>query len=111
MTREPRDIEDPPEAYMCILRAVKQIPPGFVSTYGGVATAAGCAGRARLVGHVLRTCPLAEGVPWHRVVNGSGRVSDRPGTGADEQQRRLAAEGVELDASGRIDLSVFQWRT
>jgi len=111
MTREPRDTEDPPEEHLRILRAVKQIPPGFVSTYGRVAAAAGYSGRARLVGHVLRTCPLAEGVPWHRVVNGAGRVSARAGPGADHQQRQLAAEGVELDASGRIDLSVFLWRT
>jgi methylated-DNA-protein-cysteine methyltransferase-like protein len=109
MTPEPGDTEDPSEEQMRILRAVKQIPPGFVSTYGRVAAAAGYSGRARLVGHVLRTCPLAEGVPWHRVVNGAGRVSERPGTGADQQQRRLAAEGVELDAGGRIDLSVYLW--
>ena len=46
-------------------------------------------------------------LPWHRVVNAAGRISERPG--ADRQRRRLEKEGVEFSASGRIDLGRFRW--
>ena len=50
-----------------ILEAVRRIPRGRVSTYGGVADAAGLPRRARLVGTVLRQ--TAARVPWQRVIN------------------------------------------
>ncbi len=98
---------DPKDSHVRILEAIGRIPTGCVSTYGTVAESAGLPGRARLVGYVLRACPLSDGVPWHRVVNASGRISERRGPGANEQRRRLAGEGVEVDVLGRIDLSVY----
>lgn len=98
---------EPKDSHVRILDAVGRIPAGCVSTYGTVAESAGLPGRARLVGYVLRACPLSEGVPWHRVINASGCISVRRGPGANEQRRRLAGEGVEVDAMGRIDLSVY----
>lgn len=58
--------------------------------------------RARLVGRALAACPPQ--LPWHRVVNATGRISLPPGSHAHaEQLRRLAAEGVEL-RDGRVPL-------
>lgn len=80
-------------------------------TYGQVAVAAGLPRRARLVGRLLSGSPLADGVPWHRVVNASGRISERDGDGPSRQRRLLAAEGVLPDRNGRFDLSRYGRRS
>ncbi|HKQ48450.1 MAG TPA: MGMT family protein [Phycisphaerae bacterium] len=103
------DEQAPSAAELKILRVIRRIPPGFVSTYGKVAEAAGLPRRARLVGRVLRASPLADGVPWHRVVNAAGRISLRGGEGPRLQARRLAAEGVSVDSRGRIRLAEHIW--
>jgi methylated-DNA-protein-cysteine methyltransferase-like protein len=62
-----------------------------------------------MVGAVLRSSPLAADTPWHRVINASGRISDRDGRGAAQQRRLLESEGVTFDTSGRVDLAVHLW--
>jgi methylated-DNA-protein-cysteine methyltransferase-like protein len=92
-----------------IYAAVRRIPPGRVATYGGIAALAGVPGRARLVGTCLREAPRGIRLPWHRVVNASGRVSLPVGGAAHARQRRLlAAEGVAL-IPGRIPLDRWGW--
>lgn len=71
-------------------------------TYGEVARRAGLPGRARLVGFVLRSCPLTEDVPWHRVVAAGLRIATRGDQSMLEQRRRLLAEGIEFIADFRI---------
>jgi methylated-DNA-protein-cysteine methyltransferase-like protein len=90
---------------------VRRIPRGKVSTYGRVATLAGLAGQARLVGYALSALTDGSRVPWHRVINAQGRLSgrrDEPG-GSVTQRIRLEAEGVTFDASGRTSLQRFGW--
>jgi methylated-DNA-protein-cysteine methyltransferase-like protein len=90
-----------------ILEAVRRIPRGRVSTYGGVADAAGLPRRARLVGTVLRQ--TAARVPWQRVINASGRISFPVGSEAHGRQRKkLEAEGVVF-VGGRVDLDRYGW--
>jgi len=90
-----------------ILSTVQKIPRGKVSTYGAVADAAGLPRRARLVGTVLRQ--TSRRVPWHRVMNASGRISFPEGSDAYLQQRtRLEREGV-LFIGGRVDLKRHGW--
>jgi methylated-DNA-protein-cysteine methyltransferase-like protein len=101
-------LSEPTEAHMQIMAVIQRIPRGCVSTYGHVATMAGLPGRARLVGTVLRSSPLAEDLPWHRVVNAGGRLST-VGQAARLQRQRLIADGVEVDERGRIDLSTRLW--
>lgn len=92
-----------------ILAAVKRIPRGRVSTYGGVAEVAGLPRRARLVGTVLRQTPASRGVPWFRVINASGRISFPVGSDAYSRQRKkLEAEGVVF-SGGRVDLREYGW--
>jgi methylated-DNA-protein-cysteine methyltransferase-like protein len=80
-----------------IWRAVADIPPGRVDSYGGVARRAGLPGRARLVGHALKAAPGDLDLPWHRVLNASGRISFPEGSEAHALQRRkLEAEGVRF---------------
>ena len=91
---------------------VMSIPVGRVATYGQVAEEAGLPRRARMVGTALRHLTEDSGVPWHRVVNARGRISDRPRPDAVTEQRILLEdEGVVFTASGRIDLRKFGWRS
>jgi methylated-DNA-protein-cysteine methyltransferase-like protein len=92
-----------------ILAAVGSIPAGRVATYGDVADMAGLPRRARLVGAVLKTLDEDSGVPWHRVVNARGEISERARLGAEVEQRTLLEdEGVVFGPNGRIDLNRYR---
>lgn len=94
-----------------IYAAIRRIPKGRVATYGQVARAAGLPGRARLVGKALAELPGGAGVPWHRVINASGGISERSEPSSPLiQQRRLEREGVVFRPSGTVDLGKFRWR-
>jgi methylated-DNA-protein-cysteine methyltransferase-like protein len=89
-------------ALEAIRHAVCTIPRGRVSTYGGVARAAGLPGRARQAGLALRTADEGLNLPWHRVVGAGGRiVFPRSSRAHREQTRRLRAEGVAV-VHGRV---------
>lgn len=89
-------------ALEAIWHAVCTIPRGRVSTYGGVARAAGLPGRARQAGFALRTADAGLNLPWHRVVGAGGRiVFPRSSRAHREQTRRLRAEGVAVK-DGRV---------
>src|SRR5512135_2135341 len=89
-----------------VLRA---IPRGRVATYGQVAALAGRERAARGVAWILHSSSEAAGLPWHRVIGGQGRISLPRGKGSEEQKRKLAAEGVVVGRTGRIDLERYQW--
>ena len=94
-----------------IYAVVRRIPRGRVATYGQVARIAGLASHARLVGYAMAALPDGTTVPWQRVVNAQGRVSERSMPGADALQRALLErEGVRFDARGRIDLAAHAWQ-
>ena len=94
-----------------IYRAVMRVPPGRVATYGQVARVAGMPRHHRRVGRALRHLVDDGLVPWHRVVDASGRISRRSADGLAEaiQRDRLAQEGVVFDERGRVPLARFQW--
>lgn len=90
---------------------VQTIPEGKVATYGQIATLAGSPAAARAVGNVLKSSG-ADGVdlPWWRVINAQGRISLKSDVQRPKLQRRLLeAEGVQFDASDRIDLQATRW--
>lgn len=105
--------EPPQESrYDRIYRLVRRIPRGRVATYGQIAALAGFATGARLVGYALHALPPRSVVPWHRVVNAQGALSlgrASPPAGV-EQRIRLAQEGVQFDARGRVLLERHQWQ-
>lgn len=85
-----------------ILAAIRAIPHGEVAAYGVVARRAGLPGRARLVARVLAQGEAAD-LPWHRVLRADGRIAFPPGCEEFHTQRaRLQAEGVTVDANGRV---------
>lgn len=62
-----------------------------------------------MVGYALAALE-EDDVPWQRVVNGQGRVSERSGGGGTSRQRlKLMEEGVRFDNRGRIDFQAFGW--
>lgn len=100
------------DTYRRIYDAVRQIPPGFVCTYGDIAAMVGLPGRARQVGYALHALPKDSDVPWHRVINAKGMISTGGGYPPEKapQRKLLEAEGVEFDAKGKVDLDVYGWR-
>jgi methylated-DNA-protein-cysteine methyltransferase-like protein len=88
---------------------VEQVPEGWVTTYGDVATVLGSPRVARHVGFALAALQ-DDDVPWHRVINSKGTISSRGDTiRATLQRVRLEAEGVVFDDRGRVDLNRFRW--
>ena len=104
---QPAADQDPaePNPRQRVWQVVAAIPSGQVLTYGGVASLAGIPRGARFVGTVLRDLPAASRLPWHRVLNASGRLSVDPATAA-VQRERLESEGVAF-LGGRVDLSRY----
>ena len=95
-----------------IYAAVSRIPRGRVATYGQIAVLAGMPNHARLVGYALNALPDKSGVPWHRVVNARGRISDRSDGSPMAIVQRLLLEGekVRFERNESISLRRFQWR-
>ena len=90
-----------------IYEAVRQIPAGHVATYGRIAELAGDKKMARAVGNALHKNPDPEHIPCFRVVNAKGELSGAFAFGgADEQERRLRADGVEV-VNGKVDLQRY----
>lgn len=95
-----------------IYEVIRRIPRGRVATYGQIADLAGIPGQPRRTGYALSALPPDSGIPWHRVINAQGKISFPPGSAHEKLQRRLLKqEGVVFDSTGRINLSLFEWRS
>jgi methylated-DNA-protein-cysteine methyltransferase-like protein len=88
-----------------VVRCIRGLPVGMVSSYGALAKAAGWAGAARQVVRILHQVP---GLPWHRVV-GSGGAIKLCGETAAEQRFRLRMEGVTF-LGARVDMKRHEFR-
>lgn len=101
--------------YERVWTLVRQIPNGKVATYGqialmlppppGVAFDTYRAFGPRWVGGAMAACP--DDVPWQRVINSKGEISQRPG--AQRQRELLEEEGVIFNEKNRVDLKKFGW--
>ncbi len=100
-----------PNSYTLVYAVVRRIPRGRVASYGQIAALAGLPRRARLVGYALHAAPPGA-LPWHRVVDATGRLSlgRIDAAGAATQRLRLEREGVRFDARGRVQLDRHRWR-
>ncbi len=74
-----------------IVARIREIPEGFVRTYGDIDP-----GAPRLVGRVLANTD--EELPWHRVVRADGRLAK-----GRRQRELLDREGVPMRGD-RVDL-------
>jgi len=96
--------------YQQVYRLARLIPRGQVATYGQIAWLLGVPRGARAVGWALRAVPGGAGVPWQRVVNAAGRVSEgRSRSEVVLQRFLLEQEGVVFDENDRIDLEIYGW--
>lgn len=98
--------------YEAIYAVVRCIPEGKVATYGQIAELANLPRQARLVGYALYRVDPTSDIPWHRVINAKGEISESPfRQGGDYLQRsRLEQEGVEFSPTGKISLQVYRWQ-
>lgn len=98
---------------------VRQIPYGKVSSYGQIASMIPPPSgvdpltyghvRARWVGTAMRLSVGAD-LPWHRVINSQGTISNLPQPGArEEQRRRLEDEGIVFDTLDKVNFKVCGW--
>ncbi len=93
-----------------IRETIREIPQGRVASYGQVADIAGVPRGARQVGFTLRQLPEDHTLPWHRVVQASGKIAfDKDSPQFEEQRNRLMMEGVSV-LSGRIDMYKYRWQ-
>jgi methylated-DNA-protein-cysteine methyltransferase related protein len=77
-----------------VLERVREIPAGFVRTYGDVSP-----GAPRFAGTVLFECDEPD-LPWWRVVRADGSLAK-----GSRQRRHLIAEGVPFRGE-RVDMRV-----
>lgn len=91
-----------------VIKIVKQIPFGKVTTYGTVALLAGLPRGARLVGWVLHF--NEEGIPWHRVINRHGFISTKCLEHPKQLQKALLKqEGIEVSDDLIVNLKKYGW--
>ena len=88
-----------------IVDAIRKVPRGKVSTYGGIARAAGYPRHSRLV---ARTLHGAVDLPWQRILGAGGEIKLR-GDYAIEQRLRLEAEGVTFRGR-RVDMRKHEFQ-
>lgn len=105
---------DPQAFNQRVWELVRKVPPGKVATYGqialmlpapeGVELESYKAFGPRWVGGAMAACP--EDVPWQRVINSQGKISERPG--AQKQRVLLEGEGIEF-VKDKVDLKKYGW--
>lgn len=97
--------------FLKIYDLVLMIPKGKVATYGQIAHLAGMPGSARIVGYALHSLPQGSVIPWHRVINSKGKISQLPDPIIVEVQKQLLlSEGVEFNFKERVDLNKYLWK-
>ena len=100
-----------PGFHQQVYKKVREVPLGYVTTYGDVATLLGSPRVARHVGWALSALMGADtDVPWHRVINARGRISFKgQSLRALRQRQRLEHEGIAFSESGVVNLKVYRW--
>jgi methylated-DNA-[protein]-cysteine S-methyltransferase len=84
-----------------VLLAESEIPRGWVSTYGRIASELGVPGAARAVGGALARNPFPIIIPCHRAVRSNGDLGGFQG-GLNMKRALLEMEGVKFTRTGRI---------
>lgn len=93
-----------------VIKIVKKIPYGRVTTYGTVATLAGIPRGARLIGGILHFNSQKFNLAWHRVINREGYISIKNKDHPKELQKALLEqEGVVVTRDFMINLDKYGW--
>jgi methylated-DNA-protein-cysteine methyltransferase-like protein len=94
------------ENTMRIIRAIKAIPAGRVSSYGNIALAAGLPNGARQTVRVLHSLSEKFDLPWYRVIRSNGSIA-LDGEGRELQIQLPRSEGVDVSSDGFVDMNRF----
>lgn len=94
-------------SFPTIYDLVKEIPAGQVASYGMIASLLPGV-TPRIVGFAMAATPADEGIPWQRVINSAGKISERDG--ATRQRDRLRGEGVTFSKSGKVSWAKHRWQ-
>jgi methylated-DNA-protein-cysteine methyltransferase-like protein len=110
----------PPNAeafYAQVWDIVRQIPRGRIASYGQIAkilpppadvnTETYLEFGALWVSGAVASCP--DDVPWQRVVNSKGEISEKNGADARRHKLLLEEEGILFGVRGRIDMKKYGW--
>lgn len=109
MNDEPEGSLREASVYTRIYAITCRIPRGRLASYGQIAAIEGRS-TARMVGYAMAAAG-GRSIPWQRVINSRGTISERRhGGGTSRQRRLLEAEGVVFDRHGRVDFDVYGWR-
>lgn len=101
--------------YEQVWNLVRQIARGKVASYGqialllpipnGIEIESYKAFAPRWVGGAMAACP--DDVPWQRVINSQGKISER--AGAERQRQLLEEEGI-LFVKDKVDMKKHGWK-
>lgn len=94
------------KCFPAVYALIKEIPKGQVASYGMIASLVPGA-TARIVGFATAGTPSGENIPWQRVVNSQGKISERDG--AERQRKRLMDEGIVFSPTGKIAWAIYRW--
>ncbi|WP_286829958.1 MULTISPECIES: MGMT family protein [Kordiimonas] len=94
-------------SFPAVYDLVREIPKGQVASYGMVASLLPGV-TPRIVGFAMAATPTGQGIPWQRVINSAGKISDRDG--AMRQRKRLADEGITFKKNGAVDWAAHRWQ-
>ncbi len=95
------------KSFPAIYELVKEIPAGQVASYGMIASLIKNA-TPRIVGFAMAGAPSGQDIPWQRVINSAGAISERDG--ADRQRSFLKAEGIKFKPNGKVDWKQHRWQ-
>lgn len=98
-----KDFEDLKPETQRILKEIKAVPYGQVSSYRDIALRAGLINGARQVARALHGLSESHHLPWWRIVRSDGTIGMH-GEGRLEQIRLLKFEGVEVTDRGKVKL-------
>ncbi len=92
-----------------VIKIIKQIPIGRVTTYGKIAILAGNPRSARQVSWVLHSSSKKYDLPWHRIINSKGIIAMKSINDKNTQKELLEKEGIEFISDFKVNLKKFQW--
>ncbi len=93
-----------------VIRIVKEIPYGRVTTYGTVAALANLPKGARLIGGILHYNFEKHDLAWYRVINREGYISIRCLDHSKQLQKALLEqEGIQVNGDFMINLRIYGW--
>jgi len=110
-------LSNPQAFYAEVWNIVSMIPRGNVASYGqiakmlpppaGVDEATFAEFGALWVSNAVAASPSE--IPWQRVVNSKGEITDRDPVEAKRHKLMLYDEGVPFNPRGRIDMKKYGW--